>query len=278
LKRVCQNRSEVALLLEEQEKMKLAGKDPAEFREKLRELKEMADFYDSLREVLEELGGVKICTVREDNETRQLYLTILIYEQHKVEIQMEVYRKTALKVVNAKWLTNPVVTNRVASEDQREQFSLTMAPLDDLVQVAKTSMGPRHDVWFIIRETCARIRIFQDRVDDLAILRRLVLTKVVGNDQVLCSLNEGIVIVMRLYDQWVQVEQIVGMNGLDKATTDKIHLKFRNRDESLKPTSVLEVVKNEIARLQKEEGLVLPQTPVLPKRKEINNDGQKGEN
>ena len=117
----------------------------------------------------------------------------------------------------------------------------------------------------LIRESCARIRILQDRVNDLAILRQHYLTKVVGNDQIVCSLNENIAIVMRLYDQWVRVEQVVGL-GWDKAVTDKIHAAVPDKDESLKPTMVVEIVRKEIARLQNEEGFVLPRTPELPKR------------
>jgi uncharacterized coiled-coil DUF342 family protein len=269
MKRVSQYRGEVALLREEQEQMNLAGKDPTEFRKKIQELREIKEFYDSLREVMEELGGVKIEHVKEDNDNRHLHVTVLLYEEYKVEIEMEVYRKTFLKVVNAKWATDPIVTSSGMETNGLEQFSISMNPLNDLVQIAKTSMGPPHDVRFIIREACARIRITRDRVDDLALLRRMVLTKVVGNDQIACSLNEGIVIVMRLYDQWVRVEQIVGVNGWDEAMTRKIHALIPDKDESMKPSLVVEIVQKEIRRMQNEDGFVVPKTPVLPKRKEI---------
>jgi hypothetical protein len=269
MKRVSQYRGEVALLREEQEQMNLAGKDPTEFRKKIQELREIKEFYDSLREVMEELGGVKIEHAKEDNDNRHLHVTVLLYEEYKVEIEMEVYRKTFLKVVNAKWATDPIVTSSGMETNGLEQFSISMNPLNDLVQIAKTSMGPPHDVRFIIREACAIIRITRDRVDDLALLRRMVLTKVVGNDQIACSLNEGIVIVMRLYDQWVRVEQIVGVNGWDEAMTRKIHALIPDKDESMKPSLVVEIVQKEIRRMQNEDGFVVPKTPVLPKRKEI---------
>ena len=273
LKSVSQYRGEIALLREEQEQHNLAGKDPEEFRKKIQELQEIKEFYDSLREVMEELGGVKIEHVKEDKDNQHLHLTVLLYEHYKVDIEMEVYRKTFLKVVNAKWATDPVVTSHgMMNDDGMEEFSIAMNPLDDLVQVAKTSMGPPHDVRFIIREACARIRITRDRVEDLAVLRRMVLTKVVGNDQVACSLNEGIVIVMRLYDQWVRVEQIVGVNGWDEATTKKLHSLVPDKDESMKPSLVVEIIQKEIRRMQKEDGFVVPKTPVLPKRKEENDE------
>lgn len=273
---ISRNRDELALLKEEQSKIMENGEDPAKFLGKIKELKEMKDFYDSLREVMEELGGVKILNAKEDSESCHLFLTLAIYEKHQIEIELEVYRKTLLKLVNAKWLTNPIVTSmpismldgRESNSDKNEeQFSLPIDPLDDLVRTAKTSMGPPHDLRFIVRETCARLRFLQNRVDDIAVLRRRVLTKVVGNDQVVCSLNEGLVIVMRLYDQWVKVEQIVGVSGWEQSTTDKIHEAVSKREESWTPNKIVDLVRKEVERLKAQDGLVLPKTPVLPSRR-----------
>jgi hypothetical protein len=270
---ISRNRDELAALKEEQSKVVQSGQDPSKFLAKIKELKEMKEFYDSLRMVMEELGGVKILSAKEDNASHHLFLTLAVYEKHRVQVELEIYRKTLLKLVNAKWLTNPVVTSvPVALPDEGEsnsdkaqqQFSLPLDPLDDLVQTAKTSMGPPHDLRFIVRETCARIRFVQNRVDDLAILRRRVLTKIVGNDQVVCSLNEGIVIVMRLYDQWVKVQEIVGVSGWDKSTTDKIHDAVSTKEERLTPSTVVDLVQKEVNRLKAQDGL--PKTPVLPFR------------
>eukprot|EP00536_Pseudo-nitzschia_multiseries_P009047 jgi/Psemu1/297131/fgenesh1_pm.245_\ len=267
MKSISHSRDELALLQEEESKIIQSGKDPTQFREKIKELKEMKEFYDSLREVMEELGGVTILGAREDVESRHLFLTVSIYEKHRVEFELEVYRSTLLKLVNAKWLTNPVLISIPVDDIHQEQFSLPLDPLDDLVQTAKTSMGPPHDLRFVVREACARIRIIQSRVDDIAVLRRRVLTKVVGNDQVVCSLNEGIVIVMRLYDQWVKVEQIVGVSGWDDSTTAKIQEVVSKRDETWTPNLVVELVQKEVERMKEQDGLVLPKTPVLPLRR-----------
>ena len=271
MKSISVHREELALLQEEESKITQEGKDPSEFQKKIKELKEMKEFYDSLRQVMEELGGVKILDAREDKESHHLFLTLALYEQHQVEVELEIYRKTLLKLVNAKWTTNPVVTSMPLelynNESGQDQFSLPIDPLDDLVQTAKTSMGPPHDLRFIVREACARIRVLQNRVEDIAVLRRRVLTKVVGNDQVVCSLNEGIVIVMRLYDQWVKVEQIVGVSGWDQSTTDKIHEAVSKREESWTPSKVVDLVQKEMEELKDKDGLVLPKTPVLPMRR-----------
>jgi hypothetical protein len=250
--------------------------DPEELQKKVEELREMKVFYDSLREVLEELGGVKILQVEENKTNRHLHLTVLFYDEHKAEIELEVYRKTALKLVNAKWISKPAVhaQHNVEGDDdnnkRHQDFSLPLESLDDLVQVARTtSLGPPHDMRFIIREALARIRTLQNRVNDLALLRRQVLTKIVGADQVVCSLNDGIVIVMRLYEKYVRVEQIVGVGGWDKETTDKIHESIKKVDENAAtPTSIVEQVQAEVEWLKKAGKI--PQTPTLPKKHDWN--------
>jgi hypothetical protein len=259
--RVRHNQEDISVL-EQQDK----GEDHADLQKKVEELREMKVFYDSLREVLEELGGVKILEVLEEPNDRHLHVTVLLYDEHKVQIELEVYRKTALKLVRAKWITKPVVHAQVEGEDN--DFSLSMDSLDDLVQVAKTTLGPPHDMRFIIRETLARIRIQKNRVNDLALLRRHVLTKIVGGDQIVCSLNDGIVIVMRLYEHWVRVEQIVGVSGWNQATTDKIQEAI-TQDENATPTSIVQQVQAEVERLKK-GGVVNPRTPIMPKRNEGN--------
>jgi hypothetical protein len=257
------NQNDILLL-----QQKTEGQDKQQLEQKIQELKEMKLFYDSLREVLEELGGVKILEVKEDTKTHHLNLHILLYEQFQVQIELEVYRKNALKLVTAKWISNPVVHSNVNVNDDDDNtcgtFSLTMSSLDDLVQVANTNLAPPHDVRFVVRESLARIRIQKDRANDLALLRRHVLTKIVGGDQIVCSLNDGIVIVMRLYDNLVRAEQIVGVSGWDAATTDKMLEKIQQKETSNTPMSIVQQVQTEIARL-KQNGMN-PRTPTIPRR------------
>ena len=107
MKSISQSRDELALLREEESKIIETGQDPTQFHGKIKELKEMKEFYDSLREVMEELGGVKILDAKEDTASRHLFLSVSIYNKHQVEIELEVYRKSLLKLINAKWLTSP---------------------------------------------------------------------------------------------------------------------------------------------------------------------------
>jgi hypothetical protein len=264
--RLLSGRSELEKLKKEEAELLQSGKDMSYFHKKIEELKEMKDFYDNVRVILEELGGVKIVEVREDRDSQHLHLTLLMYEEYKVGVELEVFRQSSLRLFNARWISDPVV-KAVSSRDRPDSFSMTMNPLDDLVQIAKTSMGPPHDVRFIIREVCARIRIMKHHVDDLALLRDRhgVLMTVDTNDRILCSFNDGIVIMLRLFDHWVRMEYIVGVNGWSDELTAKIRASVPPVDEKLKPTDVVNFVLHEIEKLKK-SGEVNPSTPELPIR------------
>jgi hypothetical protein len=267
--------------------------DPEGLQKKVDELREIKSFYDSLREVLEELGGVKIVKVEEEPVHRHLFLTLAFYEEYQVQIELEVYRKVFLKLVNAKWISQPVVRAKASTVDEstsdetkKEDFFLTMDPLDDLVQVAKTALGPPHDLRLVVRETLARIRIFQDRVEELAVLRRHVLTKVHNGNQVVCSLNEGIVIVMRLYEKYIRLDQIVGIGGWEEGTTkkiqaavmDKLDKEYQQDDADIllygskvTPMIIVQCVQDELEQLQNnaQNGWTNPVTPRFPERKGV---------
>ncbi|CAJ1953272.1 unnamed protein product [Cylindrotheca closterium] len=249
-----------------------AGLDKEKLEARVQELKEIKSFYDSLREVLEELGGIKILEVKEDSKTQHLVLKVLMYDEFKVQIVLEVYRQSELKLVNAQWITKPVVYEPCPVQNT-DPYSLPMSSLDDLVEVAKTNLSPPHDVRFILRETCARVRIHRNRVQDLSLLRKEVLTKVVGSDQVVCSLNDGIVIVMRLYDNLVRAEQIVGVTGWDETAADKILNTIRkNESINLVPSAIIEIVRSEVDKLR--QGGKNPRTPKLPKRRDASEQGR----
>ena len=228
-------------------------------------MKEIGAFYDSLRGVLEELGGIKIDTVKEDSVRRRLFLTLICYDTFSVEVELQAYRNTFLQLVDARWVGDAVVHSTEAPED--DVFSLKMAPLDDIVQIAKSTLRPPDDLRLFVRETLARIRMQQERVQDLSLLRQQVLTKVHNGNQVVCSLNDGIIVVMRLDERYVRVEQIIGVSGWTEAATQRIHDAIPT-DHIFNPTKATDVFKcvcDEIEAL-KSDG-TNPRTPRFPVRK-----------
>ena len=237
--------------------------DVNELEKKIEELKEMKAWYDGLRQVMEELGGVKILQVTDDSTNGHLILQLQLYDDYQVQVQLEAYRQAALKLVAAKWITEPIVRPQI-TDAMGDNFYLSLPALDDLVEVAKTTLGPAEDVRFLVREALARIRILQERVNDLAELRQTVLTRVVG-DQMVCSLPEGISVVLRLYELVVRIDQIVGVGGWEPEIIEQIRAGIDETNAT--PKSILQQIQEHIERL-KQEGKV-PPTPKMPIKKKF---------
>ena len=231
-----------------------------DMNKKIEELREMKTFYDSMRGVVEELGGVKIEKVTENPTNRHLQLLLCLYDEYKVEIELEEARyksRRFLKLVDAKWASEPKIGD--------ESFALPLETLDDLVKVAKSHLGPPQDLRFIVRESLALVRITRDLHKDLSTLRQNVLTKVEAKGKkIVCSLNDGLVIVMQLYEDRVRVEQIVGVGGWDTETIKKIQDSL-TVDENSTPSSVVSQVQKQIEDLQ-ESGFAKPGTPKMVKK------------
>jgi hypothetical protein len=277
----CAKREQVQLLQREIE----SSENGAEAESKLRELLEMKDFYDSLRHVLEELGGVKIVKVEEitqenSSNTPHLCLSLLFYQDYPVQITLQVYRKIFLKLVDAQW--NPTNGGQPVVQAATKDYELPLEPLQDLVQTALSTLGPPHDLRFIVRETLARIRLSQTRANQLAELRHRYIMKLYGN-QVTCSLNEGIIIVLRLYEKHVKLDDLVGINGWDDGATAALRTNVQRRLESeyaqdeaeialygskITPLVVVELVQEEMRKT-----FANPRTPRMPVR---SNGGKRG--
>ncbi len=94
-------------------------------------------------------------------------------------------------------------------------------------------------------------------------------------------IHVSVVIVMRLYEQYVRVEQIVGVSGWTEATTDQIQAALQQQDkaetDTTTPTcsSIVRRVQAEIESFKKRGVADYPKgTPTMPKkqRKEGSNE------
>jgi hypothetical protein len=127
----------------------------------------------------------------------------------------------------------------------------------------------------------ARIRIHKARVQELTALRKEYLTKIGklyhpadsfgGRDQeIVCSLPEGVTVVLRLTPDCpmvtgsVRVDQIVGVGGWDEGVIESLKATV-NMSMCRGPLGMMKVVMAEIQRLQT-DGMALPKTPTLPQR------------
>eukprot|EP00934_Nitzschia_sp_Nitz4_P001733 Nitzschia sp. Nitz4//scaffold30_size153850//142724//144259//NITZ4_002801-RA/size153850-processed-gene-0.26-mRNA-1//1//CDS//3329547333//1733//frame0 len=238
------------------------------------ELQEMASFYRQMTQITEVLGGVKIVNVQEGSQSRLLQIHMLMYEKHNLLVTLHTSPKNVMKLQQAQWLlpnrndgpllVHPNLSKSISHDDR---FSLVVQPLDDLVQYAKSALSPPDDLTFIVREALGRLRFTQDRVNDIAVLRQTVLTKVQNNNQVVCSLNDGIVVVLQMYDLYVRVEQMVGVSGWSEDVVQQIQNSLPKTDDPNKPLSITEIVhliQDQVEQI-KSEGHN-PRTPRFPTR------------
>ena len=200
-----------------------------------------------------------------------------------------------LRVVGAKFLTDTLVraptgeetTEHGDSEHQPPVIEMTIPPLDDLVQICEC-FPPAEELRFLVRETMARIRMVEARVVDLNLLNRSYVA-IVGKyhkttddsfggeeQEVVVSLEECITLRLRLTADFpcipgsVYIFEMVGTGGWDDEYVDKIKQRVSQTEYS-SAVSLIEQVQHEIVRLQDEENLSVPKTPMLPTMRRKNN-------
>jgi vacuolar-type H+-ATPase subunit D/Vma8 len=270
-----------------------------ETRKKLEECKEFKIFYDGLREVMEELTMIQLISVgnapaddaedsdNDDNNPKNILIHVRFLEEHEIHIilRRDPKKPEEMRVVDAKFVTSTVVKGPAVDENRNKQIQLTIPPLNDLVQLCKM-FPPGEELRFLVREAMSRVRLIKSRVVELTLLQGQagVLTKIgtlrhntegeSGEEQeVVCSINEcSITVGLRLtadcprIPSSVYIYQMVGVGGWNEADVNKIKERVSSQEYQT-PLEVIQAIRGEVARLQEEEGVSPPKTPMLPLRR-----------
>lgn len=285
----------------------------AEMQEKAAELKQSADFYDGIRELMEELGGVKILsssTLEEREGKGGFTLTLMLLGSHILEIVLKkLSSDDSLSVVNAKLTTSttfpiPEARPEEMNEDtanltetinqslsnvslskimsQKQTVSIAIPPLDDLVKWSR-SLESSQGIRFVLVETMARIRTLDARVSELTHLRSNYAAQVYdiesspessrfggAEQEVVCAINEGITVALRLgvdcplVPGSVYISELFGVGGWEEEKL--IALKKVVEERRCKgPVEVMEVMVDEIRKRRNKDGWAIPLTPSLPR-------------
>ncbi len=285
-----------------------------ELQEKAVELKQSGEFYDGIRELMEELGGVKILSTTSE-EGGGFTLTLKLLGSHVLEIRLKsggggAVGDGSLVVASAKLTTpttfpmpetqpdqlnedtenltetiNQSLSNVSLSKimSQKQTVSIVIPPLDDLVHWSR-SLESSQGIRFVLVETMARIRTLDARVAELTYLRQNYAAQVYDMDtsfeqssqfggaeqEVVCAINEGITVALRLTVDCplvpgsVYISELFGVGGWEEeklATLKKVVEERRCKG----PVEVMEVMVKEIRRRRQEEGWAIPLTPSLPR-------------
>lgn len=285
----------------------------AEMQEKAAELKQSADFYDGIRELMEELGGVKILsssTLEEREGKGGFTLTLMLLGSHILEIVLKkLSSDDSLSVVNAKLTTSttfpiPEARPEEMNEDtanltetinqslsnvslskimsQKQTVSIAIPPLDDLVKWSR-SLESSQGIRFVLVETMARIRTLDARVSELTHLRSNYAAQVYdiesspessrfggAEQEVVCAINEGITVALRLgvdcplVPGSVYISELFGVGGWEEEKL--VVLKKVVEERRCKgPVEVMEVMIDEIRKRRNKDGWAIPLTPSLPR-------------
>mmetsp|Transcript_905 Transcript_905/g.1399 ORF Transcript_905/g.1399 Transcript_905/m.1399 type:complete len:604 (+) Transcript_905:170-1981(+) len=312
----------------------------AELQEKAAELKQSGEFYDGIRELMEELGGVKILststttTTSSSEEGEGFTLTLKLLGTHVLEIQLKSGvvagsvgvgdTTSSLVVASAKLVTpttfpmpeptppsdqmtedntenltetiNQSLTNISLSKimSQKQTVSIVIPPLDDLVHWSR-SLESSQGIRFVLVETMARIRTLDARVAELTYLRQNYAAQVYDMDtaatttcgsseeqqpsscqfggaeqEVVCAINEGITVALRLTVDCplvpgsVYISELFGVGGWEEKKLETLKKVVEER-RCKGPVEVMEVMVKEIRRRRLEEGWAIPLTPSLPR-------------
>ena len=225
-----------------------------------------------------------------------LRIQIQLLELHTIEITLHPRKQDPL----AQHALSPDEELMISSARLLEGPNLTLGtgpvqvsiPVDlpqDLVEIAQNELllPQREDLKFILHETIARIRGLTCRVEELEKLRKVYLTKIDRNgDEVVCSLNEGVTVVLNLspdcpmvsfnfvqfyslcctlHDYIVfsqlkgsaSVVQIVGLGGWSNSELDNIRSKVNNGNHK-GPLELMNALREEVQQRKSS----LPQTPL----------------
>lgn len=284
----------------------------AEMQEKAAELKQSGDFYDGIRELMEELGGVKILSSSTLEREEGFTLTLMLLGSHILEILLKKSSSSSdsLSVASAKLTTpttfsmpearsemnedtdnltetiNQSLSNVSISKimSQKQTVSIVIPPLDDLVKWSR-SLESSQGIRFVLVETMARIRTLGARVSELTHLRQNYAAQVYDIDtspessqfggaeqEVVCAINEGITVALRLTVDCplvpgsVYICELFGVGGWEEEKLAALKKVVEQR-RCKGPVEVMEVMVKEIRRRRHEEGWAIPLTPSLPRGK-----------
>jgi hypothetical protein len=169
-----------------------------ELRQKVKENKEMISYFDGIRLVMQELGGIRLLSVEQpktttttttgtqsddtdnDNSSDVLVLTVQFLKRHDVEIHLQARENETkrnadtMRVTHARIITPTVLQGPAAAPATNKVVKLDIPPLDDLVQVAK-SMPDAKGLHFLVAAILDRLETIQLRVEELSILQNSAL-------------------------------------------------------------------------------------------------------
>ena len=234
-------------------------------RENISTMKEMAQWYETVRRTMESLGGIQVKNVARSPEQDSVVLQLTLLEKHTLQITLQPIGRRVkggstkkLRVTDAGIEGNDVIIGKNGAVRGK------IPRFDDIVDASR-SLPDVEDLRFVIRECLCRLRGAKLRLEQLVRLREKYLTQIEKDGaEVTCSLNDGVAVVLRLTPDcpWlpgsVYIEQIAGLGGWDQSTLNTL----KDRVNSLRLSGAVEVM-DALVKEIKRRSVAKPGTPLL---------------
>ena len=241
----------------------------ADRQKEIDQYREIADFYNNLRLVMEKLSGIRVLNVQTNEQS--LLLSVQLASVYTAEVRLEA-QHNACRVREARWTCNTTLTGPPVESPMGETqppISMQIPGWDDLVQTAQ-QLPPGDDLRWILPEGLHRAKTTQARIDELSALQSQVLLKVgdvyPDSQEVVCSLpKEQLTLVLRLWpdcptlDDSVLIQQLVGVGGWDANYLQQLQDELSSRTFR-SPSQVIAAVQDAVKERK------FPETPKWPAR------------
>ena len=279
--------------------------DKEEMKLSISKLKEKMTWYKSVTEAFEELGGIKILSVENadgnklSNENRsyksnanEMIVKFVLLEKYFLEVTLSPMTKNnkPIRTHSENLIISHAILHHLRDKDGtntsdqiKSEDHTVMLPIPTIIDILPITQTFSHksaeNLRFLLRETLLRLRATESRAEELSLLRRKYLTKILKSGQeIVCSLNEGVTVVIRLTPDCpivmgsAYVEEIVGIGGWSEEDLEnlkiKVNRKINSGDTSWKDdktseligpiVSIMDMLVKELRSMRK------PGTPKLP--------------
>lgn len=201
----------------------------------VQKLEEKEAWYKTMKQIHEQISGVKLLSMENYNDKEDtdnspdMCTKFLLIEKYPLKVDFTSTSKSAINSsqnisINSVTLGNDHLIIR--SKDNT--VTLPLPEISDLVQVAR-NLPSSESLRVLIRDTISRIIATQLRADELSQARKKFVTKILkSSDEVICSLNEGVTVRIRLTadcplrNGTAYIEEIAGIGGWPIETLEKI--------------------------------------------------------
>lgn len=242
----------------------------------------MKAHYQTVKQLHEYVSDVQIIYVNADRNPSSIEwkVRLRLLGKYEVVVEPEVRIGQGITLKSVAFVQDLPTIYAESNDDvegEEERLGLKFPPIDNLVKYyTDRALALEESVPPIINELKQRLLAMEKRAGELEVLRKLAMAKVgpptVDGQQIVCSIDHAqLAFVLRLSvfcpiaEDSVYLDKLVGFGGWDKTVLTSLEDKVRS-EKWKSPVDLVNKCKDEVERLQQEEGFLLPKTPRMPIR------------